>query len=72
MKQNKPLFLALAILCTLNLLGHLVCLPFLPEQVPIHWNFAGEIDGWGPKWSAAAFGRAATWNPAAARRIALY
>ena len=56
MKQNKPLFLALAILCTLNLLGHLVCLPFLPEQVPIHWNFAGEIDGWGPKWSAAAFG----------------
>ena len=56
MKQNKPLFLALAILCTLNLLGHLVCLPFLPEQVTIHWNFAGEIDGWGPKWSAAAFG----------------
>lgn len=56
MKQNKPLFLALAILCTLNLLGHLVCLPFLPEQVPIHWNFSGEIDGWGPKWSAAAFG----------------
>ena len=49
MKQNKPLFLALAILCILNLLGHLLCLPFLPEQVPIHWNFAGEIDGWGPK-----------------------
>src|SRR5262249_43548826 len=23
--------------------------PSLPERIPIHWNAAGEIDGWGPK-----------------------
>ena len=23
--------------------------PALPEQVPIHWNLEGQIDGWGPK-----------------------
>lgn len=37
----------------------LVCLPFiylafvweqLGEKVPIHWNIAGEIDRWGPKY----------------------
>lgn len=30
-----------------GLAGALVCLPSLPDQIPIHWNAAGEIDGWG-------------------------
>lgn len=24
--------------------------PQLPDLVPTHWNIAGQIDGWGPKW----------------------
>jgi len=23
---------------------------YLPDQIPIHWNFNGEIDGYGPKY----------------------
>lgn len=22
----------------------------LPERVPVHWNWRGEVDGWGPRW----------------------
>lgn len=22
----------------------------LPESIPMHWNFQGEVDGWGSKW----------------------
>jgi uncharacterized membrane protein len=25
-------------------------LPLLPERLPVHWNFAGEVDGYGPRW----------------------
>lgn len=28
----------------------LVWLQFLPDRVPLHYNFAGEIDRWGSKW----------------------
>jgi len=24
-----------------------------PEQVPMHWNFAGEVDGWGSRFTGA-------------------
>ena len=30
----------------------LVCLPTLPDQIPIHWNAAGVIDGWGGRSTA--------------------
>lgn len=28
----------------------LIWLQFLPERIPAHYNFAGEIDRWGSKW----------------------
>lgn len=28
----------------------LIWLPFLPDQVPMHYDLAGNIDGWGSKW----------------------
>ena len=28
----------------------LIWLQFLPDRVPLHYNFAGEIDRWGSKW----------------------
>lgn len=40
-------------LILLNLVPLLVTLLFwnrIPAQVPVHWNFSGEIDGYGPKW----------------------
>lgn len=55
MKINK-LYAALAVVCGLNLLGHALCLPYMPEQVPIHWNWAGVADGFGPRWSALGLG----------------
>lgn len=27
----------------------------LPEQVPMHWNLAGEVDGYGDRWFALLF-----------------
>ncbi|MEO1421263.1 MAG: DUF1648 domain-containing protein, partial [Pseudomonadota bacterium] len=30
--------------------------PSLPEQVPIHWNAAGEVDGYGSKLMGSLFG----------------
>lgn len=32
----------------------------LPDSIPMHWNAAGEIDGWAPKWPAA-FAMPAVW-----------
>jgi len=30
--------------------------PLLPDLLPIHWNFKGEIDGWAPKEIVILFG----------------
>lgn len=51
MKQSKRLLAVLGAVCALNFIGHLICLPFLPDVIPVHWNFAGQADGWGPKES---------------------
>ncbi|MEG0804314.1 MAG: DUF1648 domain-containing protein, partial [Pygmaiobacter sp.] len=40
------------LLALLPLVCTLVCLPSLPERVPMHWNAAGEIDGWGQRSAA--------------------
>lgn len=32
-----------------------VMLPFIPDPAPIHWNAAGEIDGYGSRWFVAFF-----------------
>lgn len=44
MKTSNKLYWILGAVCALNFAGHLVCYPFLPEQVPVHWNFAGVVD----------------------------
>ena len=53
LQQNKVFWVLLAA-CVVNFLIHLCLYPMLPEQIPIHWNFRGEIDYWGPKWSDLA------------------
>ena len=52
MKTSKFL-LAVAIL---SLAGTAVAYFFLPETIPMHWNFEGEVDSWGPRWSILALG----------------
>lgn len=32
-----------------------VMLPFIPDPSPIHWNAAGEVDGYGSPWFVAFF-----------------
>ena len=49
-RQKSPLCWVAGILCALNLAAHLFLYSSLPELIPIHWNFRGEIDGWGPRW----------------------
>ena len=52
MKNKKTLYF---VLMFLPLIITLVVLPFLPEQIPAHYNFAGEIDRWGSKYEVLLF-----------------
>jgi len=49
MKLNKHL--PLLILCILPLFYLATVWDDLPNKIPIHWNYKGEIDGWGSKYS---------------------
>jgi uncharacterized membrane protein len=42
-------WLTAGILTVLTIALTAVVYPSLPERIPIHWNAAGEIDGWGGK-----------------------
>lgn len=49
------LFLVLSVLCFLfTLIYGCVKLPQLPDLLPSHYNFAGEIDGWSGKAGAVS------------------
>ena len=43
------------ILMFLPLIITLLALPFLPETIPAHYNFAGEVDRWGSKYETLIF-----------------
>jgi uncharacterized membrane protein len=46
----KKTYLTLSILVALAALGFAAWLyPELPARIPIHWNAAGQADGWGPR-----------------------
>ncbi len=48
-KRNNTGNWILLALCLLSFAGHLLLLPKLPAEIPVHWNAAGEIDGYGSK-----------------------
>ncbi len=48
--MNRKYFVACAALLLATLLAYIIALPNLPAEVPIHWNFQGEINGYGPRW----------------------
>lgn len=43
---SRRVWIALAALCVVSFLGHLVLFPQLPDMVPTHWDTAGNVDGW--------------------------
>lgn len=46
----KKLRTTLYVLMFLPLAATLVCLPFLPESIPAHYGFTGQVDRWGSKF----------------------
>ena len=54
--MNKKIILRLLILfCLVNAIGHVLIFAKLPAEIPTHWNGAGEIDGWGPRYMDLIF-----------------
>jgi uncharacterized membrane protein len=39
-----------------DLVASFALLGRLPERVPVHWNFHGEVDRWGSRWELLLFG----------------
>lgn len=53
--MDKRLFRAALIISLLSLGGGLLLFPQLPAYVPTHWNFYGEVDGFGSKYFSLFF-----------------
>lgn len=49
LKKNIKAIIISSTIILLPLLAGLILWQRLPEQLPMHWNAAGEIDGWGSK-----------------------
>lgn len=49
LKKYKKTLIVTTILLLLPMLAGLLLWNRLPEQVPMHWNFEGEVDGWGSR-----------------------
>ncbi|HRF60445.1 MAG TPA: SdpI family protein [Fimbriimonadaceae bacterium] len=54
MRASTFFGLGLALTAALTLLA-LVAIPFMPDQIPIHWNIRGEIDGYASRWTTLIF-----------------
>ena len=52
MKNNKTIYFLMMLL---PLFITLVALLFLPETIPAHYDFAGEVDRWGSKYETLIF-----------------
>lgn len=48
-KRNKGVLLLTTAVMLLPVVVGLLLWNILPEQVPMHWNAAGEVDGWGSR-----------------------
>ena len=51
MGNKRIVRILLAAFCILNFIGHALIYSRLPASIPIHWNVANEIDGWGPRYT---------------------
>lgn len=51
--QGSLLKIISGILVIMNIIIGIWAYPQLPEQVPSHWNFAGQVDGYSGAWAGA-------------------
>ena len=51
-KKNWKILLVTSLILLLPILAGLILWNQLPDQMPTHWNAAGEIDGWSNKYFA--------------------
>ena len=49
-KKNLKLLIVTSLVILLPIVAGVILWNRLPEQMPSHWNAAGEIDGWSSKW----------------------
>jgi uncharacterized membrane protein len=49
-KLNPKMELLLLLISIIPIIVTVALLSKIPDQVPIHWNLKGEIDGYGSKW----------------------
>ncbi|HCM28690.1 MAG: hypothetical protein A2Z99_05515 [Treponema sp. GWB1_62_6] len=54
--KGKKTDLAVLAVCAASLAGLVVVYGRLPENIPVHWNFRSEVDGWGPRWTIFLMG----------------
>ena len=54
-KKNWKVLILTTVVMLLPILAGLILWDQLPEQMPTHWNAAGEVDGWSGK-AFAVFG----------------
>ena len=55
LKQNKITLIITTLVLLLPVAVGLLLWNQLPESIPIHWNVAGEVDGWGSRAMAVFF-----------------
>ena len=48
-RKNLKVLILTSVIILLPILAGVILWNQLPEQIPTHWNFAGEIDGWSSK-----------------------
>ena len=51
----KTKFKVCLLVAAISAVGMLLLVIGMPDQVPIHFNYAGEADSWGSKWTYALF-----------------
>jgi len=49
LKKNKKMLVLTSLVILLPVLIGLILWNRLPEEMPMHWNAAGEVDGWGSR-----------------------
>ena len=54
-RKHLKVLIITSLIILLPMLAGIILWKRLPEQIPMHWNFAGEVDGWGSK-AFAVFG----------------
>ena len=51
-KKNLKTLIITSIIILLPIIAGLILWHSLPDQMPMHWNAIGEVDGFAPKWVA--------------------